>query len=571
MNLLQLPAELWSHIFELCREEGEQGYFVPQPTLATALRLSKTFFKLAGEVLYHDPIVHNLRNFVEGATDDFDASSAGNSTRFCSKLPLLNHVRRLTIAPSCHDGKYFRVSNIACEARQASERLEWLRRSGIVATPNLDSLSLGTYPSAMINSSEDHRLCLWFSGTRTSWDIRAQLFQVLRPNIWCEWLYDDYPREHQMPRVTSTSYIPKPLLPKIVNLHISSKHSRYCLVWGTTNRVVMPQETDILCHHSPQRWLSSLEQTRATGVLLPSIATDVISHFDIIQQIRHPDGPLTEVWLAEGILDKITQESRRLDLRTAAESITTLELFGLEKILGVLLSKSEMEELEVLLDGEWDYATSKGSDESSWAACREDHVSDALMAFRDELQKSALNRVEKAVHMRLQEALEHGSNEHNIENLVVRLYRAQEYTGCDSCGEGKEDRWTTMDHVNTASSYDESATEVDQSDSGEEDEEVFSENEVDHPKPSTPDDSHGDNSAKKAHPEDEAQASEEEEDEWYDDTDESYDETDEWYDDSDRWWDEVDDWHDNYEGEHYCDDYYTEDSYDGYEDEDVSV
>ncbi|WVF67864.1 hypothetical protein IAT40_002625 [Kwoniella sp. CBS 6097] len=78
MTLPELSPELWPIIFKYCLEKGKPGVFVPHDTLVAALQVNKTFFELVGPILYRTPVVHNLRNFFQGACND---NSTGGQTK----------------------------------------------------------------------------------------------------------------------------------------------------------------------------------------------------------------------------------------------------------------------------------------------------------------------------------------------------------------------------------------------------------------------------------------------------------------------------------------------------------
>ncbi|WVQ63535.1 uncharacterized protein L199_001688 [Kwoniella botswanensis] len=113
-ELSPFPDNVLKRIFSFCLEEGREGWYTPQKTLANALRVNSVFFTIAGSVLYHSPTVMDLGTFISGSARqlplykfnfdfDPDLTKSDNAALArksgCTKLVLMQYVKNLTILP----------------------------------------------------------------------------------------------------------------------------------------------------------------------------------------------------------------------------------------------------------------------------------------------------------------------------------------------------------------------------------------------------------------------------------------------------------------------------------------
>ncbi|WVF67866.1 hypothetical protein IAT40_002627 [Kwoniella sp. CBS 6097] len=458
MTLPELSSKLWALVLEFCHEKGDKGLFVAQPTLAAALRVNKSFFQLAGKILYRDPTIHNLRNFLLGAADDIQASLSANTTRFHSKTPLLKHVKSLTILPLLHGTR-----NKPCGALPSSEYMNRLSKTKIIVTPGLDSLSLGSCTSSASYSQVGLPPCCWFDDAGVQ--MRVPLMTTLRPRVWCEWTYS--PR----PTLMGNFYLAKSILPEVINLHTSNiTKNLYWIAWGTTNNIVITKDNDVFSKRWPVRPtdVSNSKTHNDEGYLMPAdgsttksgqaaivVSPAQMKKFDLQQQASLETGHYSEKSLARMIFSNIRHELYGGYVSpTPVHGETTLVFFGLEKLLRLALTKREREGLKAMITKPLDHAASKQVDMSSWAAYRDSLHSEAFTDFREKMQKAALDKIEKRVNTRIKDFLEKRLKQVNRGRVTIRLYLAREYSGCEACGEGKADKWT-LDHDLFPTSIDE--------------------------------------------------------------------------------------------------------------------
>ncbi|WRT70861.1 uncharacterized protein IL334_007860 [Kwoniella shivajii] len=239
----------------MCLETGDEGVFIAQPRLASALRVNSIFFLAAAPHLYRSPIVYNIDSFFLGAnspapiktekitfkqscfsvssvTDDVDNIKAGNT-----KLPLLRHVRRLNIIPRLgvsmgprddewpnaevdnptETKKRMQVAGnlIYGKIKEQDRYMDSATRIlssiplDLIITPQLDSLTLGT--------------CI-FADNIGSYHV---------PKKICEYNLDSRSEVRAMD-------IEDGILPKLIIVH-NEPHDKkgFPVYWGTRNRIMV--------------------------------------------------------------------------------------------------------------------------------------------------------------------------------------------------------------------------------------------------------------------------------------------------------------------------------------------
>ncbi|WVQ95366.1 hypothetical protein IAU59_002463 [Kwoniella sp. CBS 9459] len=446
MALPELSPELWTLIFEFCLEKGEPGRFVPQNTLAAALRVDKTFFELAGAVLYRNPVVHNIRNFLQGAYEDTRAAQ-DKLERIQTKLPLLKHVRRLALVPQIH--RSGTSTSVPCAAGLDSKAQE-LVFNGVVVTPSLKALTIGYDKERFTLKEVAHPLC-----SNSQSNVIGPLMAITSPDTVCT-----YPKDTSVdiPNETGAGW------PSVHNIHMSYLDPEWCLdlpiVLGTTNRISVTEELDKHCRAWPLRVLTQALNTTSTAeqsswttsdwtwahrpdLLVSSEEMAGFDSTDYHQCTRYLSDEESLInFLSVTVREVYDEYNGRLlyDMgRGRMRQITTiLEFYGLEKFLP--LSEAITTFAATHLGSASDEAP-RQIDLSSWSAYRDSRHSSAYLAIREEVQRATLKRIQDAVETCLEEIIK----PFDCQPLIIRLRLGSDYEGCGSCGEGKGDKWT-LDH-----------------------------------------------------------------------------------------------------------------------------
>ncbi|OCF56239.1 hypothetical protein L486_06180 [Kwoniella mangroviensis CBS 10435] len=206
MGHSNLTPEIWSMIFSFCMEPSHQDKQISQPTLVKLLRVSSTFFLIAGRLLYRDVVIGNLNGLLLGINKT-ELPDERKNTEHLSDLKLIRQI--------C----YIQVKSILKVLSNGSFNVD------------VQSLTIGS--GSAPKSKEIERIQSRFFCEIHS--IRRKLLELFKPEVWTEYSplhgYCFEPLQSDFTNV-------KRILPEVVNIY-TTLEGTFPLVWGTLNRTIV--------------------------------------------------------------------------------------------------------------------------------------------------------------------------------------------------------------------------------------------------------------------------------------------------------------------------------------------
>ncbi|WVQ63537.1 uncharacterized protein L199_001690 [Kwoniella botswanensis] len=287
-SLTPFPEEVLWNILEYCLEDGRDGSYIPQSTLASALRVNTIFYLLAGSILYHSPTVMDINSFFLGSDRYIPPEGTNSASRRTldsatlesikkgnTKLPLLKHVTQFRFLP-----RSVPVEGVDIEEQSSLEYCNRIKRDqkyseGIGKTyedgfelvkkirnikreyekegreflimPILKGISIGS--DLIVHNPEEHRVVKIIEKLYDNWgtavvNLRLHLWEILNRNgdgiEWCEWQNGGLP----LMELENPEYIDRTrIVPRVFTIH-TDLLDNIPLVWGCTNRIVIRRKHD---------------------------------------------------------------------------------------------------------------------------------------------------------------------------------------------------------------------------------------------------------------------------------------------------------------------------------------
>ncbi|WVQ63538.1 uncharacterized protein L199_001691 [Kwoniella botswanensis] len=398
-RLTPFPDEVLKRIFEYCLEEGKEGYYVAQKTLATLLRVNSVFLKIAGAVLYDSPIVINTESFFLGSHRSLETGRGyifapeqhgGNIRKYLesltggkdTKLPLLDHVRHLRIVspivPKIIDGEELPVtqeyidkllddddddeSDYGCEVYHNTVNILSTERTQNHLTPNLISISIGS----------PLRIDLDFDLDPDKNDIHsvirlAQLenyfgvgIALMRTHLWkrclpIEWIeYQNEITGYYRPEKLKRSPMRSPwikddeqYIPEIHTIYTTLLES-FSIIWGSVNKIILRKPTE-----KEDKWKKlRLVNYVAMGALSPDSLSKAMSRdrsdaedgSENDRRMMYMDYKTLNPQATKKIISNIIKDSHPVKytkpkitakLKRKLEDETGVEVYGYEEVHGL--------------------------------------------------------------------------------------------------------------------------------------------------------------------------------------------------------------------------------------------
>nr|XP_019001687.1 uncharacterized protein I203_05890 [Kwoniella mangroviensis CBS 8507]OCF65148.1 hypothetical protein I203_05890 [Kwoniella mangroviensis CBS 8507] len=287
-SLTPFPEEVLRNILQYCLEEGRDGSFIPQPTLASALRVNTVFYLLASPVLYHSPTAMDINSFFLGSDalipavdmssnphQSSDAATLQHLRKGYTKSSLLKHVTRFRFLPRSvpvegvdleeqssleyfnrvkQDPRYYQgIGQTYGNGFELIQRLRNIKREyekegkGFLIMPRLKGISVGS--DLTVYNSEERRIGEISDKLYNNWgtalvNLRLHLWEIFNRNEdgmeWCEWQNGGLP----LMELENPEYIDQTrLLPRVFTIH-TDLMDHIPLLWGCTNRIVIRRKDD---------------------------------------------------------------------------------------------------------------------------------------------------------------------------------------------------------------------------------------------------------------------------------------------------------------------------------------
>ncbi|KAK6906254.1 hypothetical protein I203_100239 [Kwoniella mangroviensis CBS 8507] len=242
MGHSNLTPEIWSMIFSFCMEPSHQDKQISQPTLVKLLRVSSTFFLIAGRLLYRDVVIGNLGGLLLGINktelpderkntehlSDLKLIRVGNT-----KLPLIRCIRNITVTPYSSEDEVNNISEIILDQQICYIQVKSILKVLSNGSFNVDVQSLTIGSGSAPKSKEIERIQSRFFCEIHS--IRRKLLELFKPEVWTEYSplhgYCFEPLQSDFTNV-------KRILPEVVNIY-TTLEGTFPLVWGTLNRTIV--------------------------------------------------------------------------------------------------------------------------------------------------------------------------------------------------------------------------------------------------------------------------------------------------------------------------------------------
>ncbi|WVQ95367.1 hypothetical protein IAU59_002464 [Kwoniella sp. CBS 9459] len=479
---VHFSSEIWANILKHCVEVGEEGVFVAQPTLAGALRISKELFYLAGRALYRAPIVQDFGNFFLDLTrppgsGPFDDPKKYVKATDNTKLPLLRHVRRLTILPHLMSsrGKSAIGDFPYVQRRILHEGVKIIRGIDTASGPVTPKLRYLTISSCrMPRSAHDQQLLELFEACMNK--AREELLRVCAPAVYCAFPVtrrSDYSYESWVSRETRTeARYPHTVFDWHLTFDMfrqdSLPYELFPVVEGSKNRftIKLPFETQppLWPKHGTQLdsdmdWLyedsdNEDENDEYSIERVPAMLCYDEEPFCFLT--RESDAPFGEYYLCDQMLRCLhtdlydhdeprmgDEEHEVIVAAWAARSTikTTIEIYGLEKLL--VPPKWTRKEGRAAYLEYFDslYITADPAEATSWPAYIHHVHSQAFLQRYRKKQVRALRYMERVIRRKLNEWRRRDKRQVEDDSFDVRLFMATDYPGCAACGQGARNEW----------------------------------------------------------------------------------------------------------------------------------
>ncbi|OCF56243.1 hypothetical protein L486_06184 [Kwoniella mangroviensis CBS 10435] len=460
----ELSPEIWDHILSLCREKDDEGLFVSQKTLATCLRVSKTWYLLASPYLYSSPIIKDIHNFFVGSDKPLSSTLSESlaSSKVSShdlylksieegntKLPLLHQIQHLRIYPhslpeECDDEKLDQVINIQRDSYTQAKEI--LSNCQGVMTPRLKSISCDSY---LIPTGDREREIsdMLFRSIR---NIKLNLLSHLQPEHWCEFDSPTMSLSGDVLKMTKRG-----VLPQMVEIHTTLEDPPV-IQWGTKNRLTIREKEDVRKYLWPA--VNNYESTNtstATGERNKVGNGNENGYDNIDWPVDSVSVIDQETWI-ECICEMIEYsmplepEDRNADgleqskSESEIDGDTILEVYGIEKFLTISSSMEGVGENLPFID-ESTVIEPKvlygDIDMDCLASITKSRFTAEELSRRQSIYRSISLKIEE----RIRECLEINEQGQWIDTgkkaPTIKLYLASDYPGCSSCGQGKGDKW----------------------------------------------------------------------------------------------------------------------------------
>ncbi|OCF78988.1 hypothetical protein I204_00932 [Kwoniella mangroviensis CBS 8886] len=194
MGHSNLTPEIWSMIFSFCMEPSHQDKQISQPTLVKLLRVSSTFFLIAGRLLYRDVVIGNLGGLLLGINktelpderkntehlSDLKLIRVGNT-----KLPLIRCIRNITVTPYSSEDEVNNISEIILDQQICYIQVKSILKVLSNGSFNVDVQSLTIGSGSAPKSKEIERIQSRFFCEIHS--IRRKLLELFKPEVWTEY------------------------------------------------------------------------------------------------------------------------------------------------------------------------------------------------------------------------------------------------------------------------------------------------------------------------------------------------------------------------------------------------
>ncbi|WWC92480.1 uncharacterized protein L201_007438 [Kwoniella dendrophila CBS 6074] len=490
-----LSTELWEKIIGHCTEKGDEGVFTPQRTLATCLRVCKTWYLLASPYLYASPVVQHISNFLSGADKPISEHLSGILTHSTSssqelylqvlqegntKLPLLHQVQNL---------KFY-----ALDLPENRENFDFMKismdtidKSGIISnmlhnltpftclTPRLENIQVNShlFPFGLDEKSMTDLV------SKNCSNLSTNFFTVLKPKYWCE--YDSPPnvRLSESPKDLSRTLtmIENGYIPKISEFHTSlTEDEPPTIHWGTTNRVSIREKMDVRKYMFPR--VEGFEDPKSeleprpkaqhqddiveTGSQPESDSEDsgcLAANSADPEQNQFNNNHNNGEWPVEAVGDmdldcwvdaicEIIQNSRlrltgkpNLNHVETIDSKTKLHVYGIEKFLtiapGYAGGPSYIDETTTIIPK----IKPEDVDLSSFRGIKECNFTSEQLELRKSIHQSSFKKMESTIREKLKINSSGNWIKTNRKAPEIKLFLAIEHPGCMSCGQGKNDIW----------------------------------------------------------------------------------------------------------------------------------
>ncbi|WVW80610.1 hypothetical protein I302_102596 [Kwoniella bestiolae CBS 10118] len=441
----ELSPEIWDHILSFCAEKDDEGLFVSQKTLATCLRVSKTWYLLASPYLYSSPIIRDIHNFFLGSDKPVSQSlsdSLSSSHELYlkvvqegnTKLPLLHQVQQLRIYPYSlpEDCDFEQLEAISTKQRESyTSANDILSKCVGTITPRVKSISCDSY---LVPTGHRERE-ISDTSFKSIRSIKLNLLTHLRPKSWCEFDSPSMSLSDDILKITTT----KGLLPEITECHTTLEDPPI-IHWGTTNRITVREKEDVRKYLWPivnnyEGGSSSSSAGRKSSNLDVDWPVDSVSELD------------QECWI-ECIYEMVDSSIPAVFIERAeqeeVDSKTIIEVYGIEKFLTI---SSDLEGVGADLNYVYEDTVINPkipSDEIDMA-CLSSIKSSRFTPQELERRRSIYKSIFIHMEERIRELLEINSEGLWTDTLrkapTIKLYLATDYQGCTSCGQGKGDKW----------------------------------------------------------------------------------------------------------------------------------